>query len=151
MRKRVISAMVGIVLLILILILYDSPALTIALALLSGISVYEVLIPTHYVLSKAGGVLCALFAGLNIYIVENHKDLYLFTLVLFWAMLISGALLSHRCFSFKQLCICAFVVMAIPLSFSTILLMKEMIYLILACIAAWVTDMGAYFVGIAFK
>lgn len=150
MKKRVISGAVGIVLLVFILTLYNTPVLTAALALLSGIAVYEVLIPTHYMTSKAGGVLCALFAGVSIFVVESHKEVYLFTLVLFLAVLIASALLSHRRFSFQQICVCAFIVVAIPLSFSTVLQMKEMIYLILVCVAAWVTDMGAYFVGRAF-
>lgn len=150
MKQRVISAAVGIVLLVIVLSLYDTPVLTAALACITAIAVYEVLVSTHYLPTKSGGVLCALFAGASVFMIQHGEALYLPAVVLFVAVLIGCALKFHRQFSFQQLTVCVFTATAIPLAFSTILMMDGIIYLILTCIAAWVTDMGAFFVGRAF-
>lgn len=144
MKQRVISGAVGIVLLAIILSLYDTPVLAVALACVAAIAVYEVLVSTHFLPSKAGGVLCALFAGASLFM---PREVYGVSLGLFLGALILCALKFHREFSFQQMTACVFSTIAIPLAVSTILRMDGVIYLVLTCVAAWVTDMGAFFVG----
>lgn len=152
MKQRLISAAVGLVILAAVLFLYDTPVLTIALAFLSGVAVYELLAATRYLPSRAGGLLCALFAGSSIFLLKYDGDSYFFFLTLFWTALVAYMLMAHRRFSFVQLSISAFTSMAVPLSFATVFALSDMeqegpIYLLLVCVAAWVTDAAAFFVG----
>lgn len=155
MKKRLISAAVGIVLLMIVIYFHETPLLTTVMAVLSGIAVYEILVNTQFIHSKTGGILCAVFAGLSIFIIRNNSDLYFPAMALFLISLIFCMLRFHQQFTFTQLSVCAFGVTAVPLAFSTIFMMLDaenggIIYLILVCIAAWVTDSAAYFVGTLF-
>lgn len=147
MKQRVISAAIGILLLIGILSLYNTPVLPIALALICGIATYEILIPTHFLHEKSVGIFSSLVSGFVVLLIRYNEKLYPVILAAYMLILILGVLRFHTKFSFKQLCVCAFAVTAIPLGFSSILKMDGMIYTILTCVAAWVTDIGAFFVG----
>lgn len=146
MKQRVLSAAVGIVLLILVVFLYDTPVLTAALSCVAAIAVYEVLVSTRYLPPKAGA-LCALFAGASVFIIKDYEQAYISALALFWGILMICAIQFHSQFSFSQMTVCAFSTMAIPLSLSTILRMNGRIYLVLACVAAWGSDIGAFYAG----
>lgn len=155
MKWRLISTAAGLVLLAVVLLFYDTCVLTAALALFSGIVVYEVLVATRHLPSKVGGIFCAIYAGSSLFLLERDKDLYILSLVLFWVVLIACMLALHKRFSFSQLSVCAFTSMAVPLSFSTVLLLRDMengglLSLLLACTAAWATDSAAYLTGKTF-
>lgn len=150
MKQRTISAVVGIALLILVLVLYDTQVVPVMLALLSGLAVYEVLVPTRFLFSRTVGMLCAIFAGLSIFLLKSQPTIYFCSLVFFCCGLICYAIVSRQQFTFRQLCLCVFADMAIPLAFSTVMGMHGWIYLLLTCTGAWITDMGAFFVGKAF-
>lgn len=147
MKQRIISAAVGIGLLVIVIALYETPVLPCALALLSSIAVYEVLVSTHFIHSPTTGALYAAFAGASIFLIQRGESTYQFFFIGFVVILICYLFCPDQSLTFQCLCVCAFTVSAIPLAFSTILKMDGRIYLVLTCIAAWVTDASAFFVG----
>ncbi len=155
MKQRLITAAVGLAVLFVVLYFFDTPVLTAALAVLSGIAVYEVLITPRYLTTRVGGLFCALFAGGSVFLLSVEKRFYFLALLFFLIILFALMLLFHETFSFSALSVCAFTCVVLPLSFSTIFMMRNagqdgLFYLILVCIAAWVTDSAAYFIGRAF-
>lgn len=150
MKQRILSAIVGIGILLLVLFLYDTPVLITAVTITSILAVYELLESTHFLNDRKEVYLCMFFAGLGVILLRNHTYGYLLALVVFLGILVAHMLRTDLQFTFQQLATCMFVVAVIPLSFSSIFRMEGRIYLILVCICAWVTDTGAYFCGRAF-
>ena len=155
MKQRLITAAVGLAVLFVVLYFFDTPVLTAALALLTGIAVYEVLVTPGYLASKVGGLCCALFAGGSVFLLSGERKFYFLALLFFVMILFALMLVFHETFSFSSLSVCAFTCVALPLAFSTVFIMRDLrrnglFYLILICIAAWVTDSAAYFIGRAF-
>ena len=152
LKQRLISAVVGIGLLAGVLILYNTYVLIAALAILSAIAVYELLVNTKFLTSRADGIICSLYAGCCIFLIKQGVKFYVLALIAFWVILILCKLAFHKQFTFLQLTVCVFAATAIPLSFATVMMMihskqEGPIYFILACIAAWVTDSAAFIVG----
>lgn len=147
MKQRILTTAIGLVLLVAVLFGYDSPAFPTTLAILSGLAVYEVLVPTRLLCPKSLGILHAVVACLSFFLLVYFENLYLPVALGFAAILILYTIRYHQRLSYQKFCTCIFTVIAIPYSFYALVQMDGVIYAILAAIAAWITDMSAFFVG----
>ena len=151
-KQRLISAAVGIGLLVGVLIFYDTYVLVVALAILSAVAVYELLANTGFFTSKMGAGLCALYAGSCIFWVRQGVKAYALAFLAFLVILILCKLAFYKQFTFLQFAVCSFAVTVIPFSFATVMMLihakqEGPIYFILVCLAAWITDSAAFIVG----
>lgn len=152
MRVRVLSSVVGLILLIAITI--NQQVLSVTIFLLSLIGLYEF----YYVFSKDGykpvktlGYLACLpliFIGSNI----NTRTLTAFFFLII-ALLLLVIVFKHKKYNIVDIAITTFGVLYIPFMFSFISLTRNLeggkFYIWLIFIGAWATDSFAYFVGVS--
>ena len=154
MAKRIISAVVGLVLLVVILSFYETILLNIAVSAISVLAVYELFSATGYIKEKLLSIVCLAYAGLFPFIgctdIKNlHKPvMFIFVLVLFVLMF-----RYYERANIQELAVAFMVSMLIPYAFSTIVFTRDLslahgrFMIILALGGAWLGDTGAYFVG----
>lgn len=147
MKQRLVSAAVGIVILAAVLCLYDTLVLPVAVAALSGMAVYEALYATHFAKDKLDALLCVAFAVFSIILPFVRPNDSLLILVILFAIILLGMILTNSHAAVRQVILCMAFTAVLPLAFSVVFHLEGRFYLILACIAAWVPDAGAYFVG----
>lgn len=155
MKKRLLSAAVGLVLLGIVFWKWDTPLLPIAAALLSAGAVYELLTATRQIAVPRWSIPCVAFAFADLFFLLYGEDYSFPAAAVFCAALILCKLIFHSQFSFQQLAVCITATLAVPLAFYSLLRMMYsqqggIIYLLLVSVAAWVTDTGAFFAGKAF-
>ncbi|MCL1789537.1 MAG: phosphatidate cytidylyltransferase [Oscillospiraceae bacterium] len=160
MGRRLISAGVGIVLGIVILWLDRKELFLIAVAVLSAMAVYEILIATKYIKNRAGAGSSLLFAfaipfvlGIDMTrgLISVRYIAFLFIIGLFIIMLF-----NHKSVKFAQIALMAFVSLCIPISMTCIIFLysnfteHRIFVLVYALTITWISDSGAYFAGTFF-
>jgi phosphatidate cytidylyltransferase len=156
MKTRIISAIVGIILLAGAFLLYGTIWFTIILDAVSLIAVYELLKSTgvlkHKALALASMIYSAYIPFLSYPILQK---LFVPITFIFVVSLFIIFLKKHKEIRFSDISASFFFALLYPFSFSTLILIgKETLefsafYLLLAFSAAWVSDTGAYFTGLA--
>lgn len=157
MKERVISGVVLVAFLATIVIFNNSfpLALNAAVSVVSVLCVYELVnacnLTRHWVLHIPSLIVAALipFAGM---IEEGTLILYsIYSLVMFLSLIV-----YHRSISFKELAIIYSMSVMMPSALETIVQTRGlsenhgMFYAMIAVLAAWIPDMGAYFAGTFF-
>ena len=157
MKTRIFSGLILALFFIAIVVFNSSfpVALNIAISIISVLCVHELVkvsgLTHHWALHIPSLVVAALipFSGL---IYQGNLVLYsLYSLVMFLALII-----YHRTISFKELAIIYSMSVMIPSALQTIVQTRSlsaehgMFYAMVAVLAAWIPDMGAYFVGVLF-
>ncbi len=158
MKTRVLSAAVGIVLLIAVLNFFQTPILNIAIMLIALIAMHEFLTATkishNYLLSAMAFAVTAVFP-----FVPMQKEMNLLPLFLlpYIAMLFLVLLKTHQDTGVEDIALTFMMSIGIPLSLSAAIYLRDnnghamgMFYLLMALTCAWFSDSGAYFVGRAF-
>lgn len=157
LKTRVITALIAIPIGILVLILNNTIVFPLAIAAISAISVYEILnvcgckkFPVHF-------ILCELFAAsmpiLSYYQVDYIWRIFVASLIVF--CLFAGYVFDHKKLPFGILCVMITVTSLCSLSITCIVSLKNLseihgvCYVVMALMAAWIPDAGAYFVGTA--
>ena len=159
MKQRLISAAVGIPIAIIVLFLYQTPLLNIAMAVVTLMSVYEILVATKYLSNWGLALICFLFAAyVPFYHISQFRLLsetfsFLFILTLFVFLIF-----QHRSVKLEQIGTAFMLTLLLSFSFSCLVFIRDLyvrrdpadlagFYLILVFLGAWITDAGAYFVG----
>ncbi len=156
MRNRVLVACIGIPLLLAVLLLFPPICLTLTLALLCGIAVYELLWATGFV--RAGllfvpSVIMAMLVPFWYYF--NCSTLWaVAALFVFLVIVCIGAISSHQTITLGQISAAFFAGVVIPMMISTFVLMRDLpharFYLLLPFVSAFTSDAFALFAGMAF-
>lgn len=158
MKQRMITVTFGVALLLVVLLLYNTIVLNIAIAVFAAIAIHEILEATKCK-GAIPSIACYLFAivfpFLNVY---RWKEIafaayFVFAFVLFLIMLF-----NHKNLKIEKLSLCYFMTILITASFSCILYIRDeyaggeikdlaFFYLALIFIEAWMTDGGGYIFG----
>ena len=137
MKTRIITAVISAALLLAVLFSPWTALLTVAVSLICGVAVYEVLTVMGFAKHRFVFVVCLL---------------YVLALLVFWAI-------SRETLSFEKTCKIFLVSLFISLSLSCLSHLRMagvkrdsdgLFYVFLALIIAWVADSGAYFIGTFF-
>lgn len=158
MRARIISAFIGLLVLAVVLVGYNTVVLNIAISVVSAIGVSELLKAygynkTHKSLNIAGITFAALipFFQTEWYVLPAKHLVFAYIIVLFVILLKNNSKLR-----FEEVAVAFMMSLAIPLSLTSLLYVKyayrdlgyySIFYLLLALGAAWLADSGAYFTG----
>lgn len=156
MKERIVSACVITVLFMgLAVFSYNKWVLCVFLALISAISLGEVLFATKYIESKFLMLISILFAvsiPVSITLFPDFKSttaitaIFVFALILFLSLII-----AHKTFKLEHLSVVFIMSIIIPFFLSTIIYMRRMefgiYYLIAVFMASWGTDTGGYVFG----
>ena len=158
MKTRILSAAVGIVLLIVVLSFFQTPILNVAIMLISLIAMHEFLTATkishNKLLSLVAFVVAAVFP-----FVPMQKEMNLLPLFLlpYIGILFLILLKTHKDTRVEDIALTFMMSIGMPLSFSAAIYLRDnngqamgMFYLLMALACAWFSDSGAYFVGKAF-
>lgn len=154
MKQRILTAVIGLSLLLVILFFYDTWIFNIAIAVFSGIAVLEIFHAAGYFKNKLLLVLCLLFVltvpffrtpGFNL---VSRIVILIYVLGLFAAMLY-----QHETTRFDTVGTVFTVSVLVPFAFSSMIYMRDqfvrdgLFYIMLVFAGAWFADAGGYFVG----
>ena len=158
MKTRILSAAVGIVLLIVVLSFFQTPILNVAIMLIALIAMHEFLTATkishNKLLSLVAFVVAAVFP-----FVPMQKEMNLLPVFLlpYIGILFLILLRTHKDTRVEDIALTFMMSIGMPLSFSAAIYLRDnngqamgMFYLLMALACAWFSDSGAYFVGKAF-
>ena len=153
MKQRLVSAAIGILLLIILLFFYNTWIFNLVIGLLAALGIHELMLAAKYTqrklltaLSLTIGFLVPICIGWNF---EFIKMLILFYVMLLFALYIG----QHEHIRFETMCSACFFTMVISFSMSTFIVMRDAtvdapyLYVILGLGSAWIPDAGAYFTG----
>ncbi|MGN1480587.1 phosphatidate cytidylyltransferase [Porcipelethomonas sp.] len=157
MGTRLISAAVGIVIAVIILILHDTIVLNIAVGLISAIMVYEVLRAGRCIKLRLTCIPAVIYAAVNPFLVTGSSAKYRFS-VTFLIMLCIFAtyIIQHKTLKYYRLMFIIASTLLISNAMCTLIIMHDMdkvngfMYLIMGLCGAWLADSGAYFAGTFF-
>lgn len=157
-KTRILSAAVGIVLLIVVLSFFQTPILNVAIMLIALIAMHEFLTATkishNKLLSLVAFVVAAVFP-----FVPMQKEMNLLPVFLlpYIGILFLILLRTHKDTRVEDIALTFMMSIGMPLSFSAAIYLRDnngqamgMFYLLMALACAWFSDSGAYFVGKAF-
>lgn len=163
MRQRITSAIVAIILGVIILFFYNIIVLNIVIAVIIYMAEYEVLITTRYVSDRKLFAICSTFAALVPFLrvpAVKHYDYafcYIFILALFIYLIA-----KHRSVRLELIGMVFLLTMLLAFSLSCIVFIRDLyyvskpdaarglFYICLLLFGAWMTDAGAYFIGVFF-
>jgi len=163
MRQRIISAALGIPLVIVVLFFYQTPLLNIAMASVALMAIYEVFVATKYIENRGITIVSFVYAALIPFfhikhlIVVSQALSFLFILTLF-ILLIA----NNQKMRVEHIGTVFMLTLLLSLSFSCIVYIRDiyvgkniaqglaLFYIILVFVGAWITDAGAYFIGVFF-
>ena len=158
MRQRVISALVGLVLLAAVLVFYQTVVFKIVIVALVLLAVFELLHAAKLQECKPLFLLCLVFSGFVPILQMQRLQNQLALICGVYAFLLFVVLIKyHATLRYEQLAYGFLVSVMIPFAFSGALFIHSryraevsILYLLLALGGAWLTDSGAYFSGRAF-
>ena len=155
MKQRLISAAVALVILAAVFACYQTVVLNIAIGLVSGIAIFELLHATGFVKSKAVLIFSILYSFCTPFFGMLSNEGAVLITVLYLVLLIGTLLRFHNEIHFEEIAISFFLSMAVPGALSCVVLLRDQyeesfLYILLCCIAAWISDSCAYFAGRAF-
>ncbi len=157
MKSRILTAIIGMPIVLIVFFFYNTIALNIAISAISIIAVYEILHTTKYVKNPALLITSMLFAGVVPFTQMGVlKEMFTVIVMAYIVILIVILFAKHSTLKFEEIAIsftCAFLV---PYAFSSIVFVREIqtqtalhsIIMIFLC--AWISDTGAYFTGLLF-
>ncbi|WP_195276436.1 phosphatidate cytidylyltransferase [Anaerotruncus rubiinfantis] len=159
MKQRIISSAIGLVVLFLVLVLFETAVLNVAIMLIALIAVYELLAATgcwkaNRLFSAVALVFSAVIPFISMSWIARNLILicYIFVVAIF-----SILLRNHMSFRIEQVAMGFMFCIMIPFSLTTIVYLRDrwgaalsIFYVLLALGSAWLSDTGAYFAGRAF-
>ncbi len=159
MKTRVITAVVAVAVFLPFLIFSDTPAFTVCILLLSLIAAFEMLrcigLSKNFILSLASYAYTAgaVILARGIDELDRFLVYMLFSTVVYMFILIAASLFSRGRVPIDGVSELFMMMFYIAITFSCILLIRDSrfggyLYLIVF-VAAWLTDSGAYFSGMA--
>lgn len=157
MKSRILTAVIGMPLVLVVFFFYNTITLNIAVSIISIVGVYEILHTTKYV--KSTGLLIAsmIFAGVVPFThMEVLKNIFILLIMLYVVSLLIILFIKHATIKFEEVAISFTCALLVPYAFSSIAFIREIqqatalhaVIMIFLC--AWISDTGAYFVGLLF-
>lgn len=151
MATRIISAAVGIIIAVIILIFHNTVALNAAIGIISAIMIYEVL--------KAGKcfdihiiALPSIIYGLLYQFFVTTKYNFALTFI-YITCIFTAFIVQHKIINYEKVFFTATSSLLLTHAMSTLIIMHDsdsvngLMYLIMGLCGAWIADTGAYFVG----
>ncbi len=157
MKQRILSSMVGLVILAVVLAQFNTLVLNAAIGIIGVIAVWEFCHATKIDRNKALLLVACTIAAVVPFIPRAEgADLLPVIILPYIGILFCILLASHRTTPVEQLALTFMISLAIPLALSSAVYMRDsygtalgLFYLILSLGGAWFSDTGAYFVGCA--
>jgi phosphatidate cytidylyltransferase len=161
MRIRLVSGAIGIIFTVSILYFYYSVVLNIVIAFIILWAIYEVLITTKYIQDKTLFLICSVFSITVPFFHYSYFKLMSIICYLFIFILFVYLLRRHKTMRLEVIGTCFMLSLLLSFSFSCIIFTRDkflnnpinniaLFYISLILIGAWITDAGAYFVGVFF-
>ena len=154
MKVRIISAVVGLALLSVAFLLYNTIGFTIIVSLLAIMAVFELMkcagLNKHLCLLIPSLIYTGLIPFLEFNIIKTYFPLTTFVLVIYYFIIL---LKKHKELNFGDIAITFAFSFLYPLSFSCFIFLRNsgeisgLFYILMVFIAAWLSDTGAYFTG----
>ncbi|MEM1483867.1 phosphatidate cytidylyltransferase [Oscillospiraceae bacterium PP1C4] len=158
MKQRVISSMIGLVILFAVLMLFNTIALNIAIAFISLLAVYELLSATGCWANKLTSLLAMFFAVMiPFFSIQAVAKNLIFICYLYVIAIFVVLLRQHERLPVEKIALSFMFSLMIPFSLSTIIYLRDrwgmtlgIFYALVSLGGAWLSDTGAYFAGLAF-
>ena len=157
MKQRILSAAVGLVVLVVVLSLFNTLVFNAAISIIGVMAVYEFCHATKISENKGLSAAAYLVTAVVPFIPRANEVDWLPVVILpYIGVLFCILLASHKTTRVEQLGLTFMISLAIPLSLTSAVYFRDtygvtigLFYLILALGGAWFSDTGAYFVGCA--
>lgn len=154
MLKRILTAVVGIPIGIIILLFADTIILSIAVSALSVMIVYELFSNCNCLEHKIHSGVCFFFAAVLPFITQYaSKDIiYIFASLCIFTMM-TAYIASHKKMTFDKLCFMMTTTLLSSMAMCCLIKLNHVdethgaIYIVICLAAAWLSDGVAYFVG----
>ena len=155
MKTRVLSAVVGIILLIIVLNFFETPILNIAIMVMALIAMHEFVTGSRLRHNRLLAAVAYFMAAVFPY-VPMKKEMNLLPLFLlpYIALLFLILLKTHQDTRVEDIALVFMMSIGMTMSLSAAIYLRDnnghvlgMYYLLLALFCAWVSDTGAYFTG----
>ena len=157
MKQRLITAAVALVILVGVFACYETFVLNVAISIISALAVFELLHATGYVKSRSVLVFSLCYAMVvPFFSTLKIHGMQVYVTLAYFILMFGSLLMFHNHIRFEEIAISFFISLVVPTAFSSIVLMRDLyqrhgfLYILLCCVAAWVSDSGAYFAGRAF-
>ncbi len=154
MKTRIMSAVVGLILLAVILLLFDTIALNIIISFICIVATYEVLHATNILKNKAIAIISMLFSGLLPFSEYLKTPIHISVFCFIYAIsLFIVLILDHNNIKAESIGFAFLMTLLISCSLSTTILIRYkfaddgLFYVMLGLAGAWIADAGAYFCG----
>ena len=154
MKQRIITALVGIPVFILAMFFLDTIIFPILIALISVVSVYEVMKATGYLKVIPAAVTGMIFAAavpfFTTWPVSGVRGAFCFLYII---VLFLVAIVCHERMPLERLGMVFMMSLLVPFGMACLVFTRDffpkdsMFYVVLIIVAAWMTDIGAYFIG----
>lgn len=157
MKTRVTSAIALVFFIAAVVVFNHSfrPALNIAIALVSVLGVYEIVvalgISRNYMLMIPSLAFACLFPFADLWSSGREIAYFLYTVVIF-----AGLIFYHSDVTFREVGVIYSMALMIPTALGTLVDLRDlggshgMFYVIIAIFSAWISDMGGFFAGSMF-
>ena len=156
MNHRVISALVALCVLAMVLFCYNTVVFNAAIAIISVVAVFELLCATKYVTNRGMVAASLVYAAVVPFFGTVPMERFpSYVTLVYFVILFAILLTQHTKVMFEEVTTAFFVSLVVPVSFSILVYIRDhyehgLFYTLLVCVAAWIADTAAYFVGRAF-
>ncbi len=154
MKQRIFTAVVGLTLLLVVLFFFDTWFFNAAIALLSGIAVFEIFQAAGYLKNRPLSVLCFVFVLLVPFFRTPGFNLVSRVVILVYVLgLFAIMLYQHETTRFDTIGTVFTVSVLVPFALSSMIYMRDqfdrdgLFYIMLVFAGAWFADAGGYFIG----
>ena len=154
MKQRILSALAGLVVLVIVLSLFDTLVLNAAISIICLIAVNEFFNATKINENKLFAIVGYLVAVVIPFIPREGIDQLPILVLPYMGVLFCILLASHKTTRVEQMSMAFMMSLAIPLALTSAVYFRDtygstigLFYLILSLGGAWFSDTGAYFVG----
>ncbi|MEF9984219.1 MAG: phosphatidate cytidylyltransferase [Oscillospiraceae bacterium] len=156
MKTRVISSLIGLAILFSVLAFFDTIVINIAVSVISTMSVYELLRASGYDKNAMLDGLCLILAfSIPFAPIEIFRNFLPLAIYVFIAVMFSVLIKYHKTIKFEQVACSFFFAFLVPVALTIFVLFRDtntvltgLYYVLMTLGASWITDTGAYLVGV---
>lgn len=157
MKQRVLSAVIGLSLLICILIFYQTLLFNVALAVICAIAVCEIISITELKKNKIFLLITLLFTlSSPFFYFAGIYDIRMILVMIYIMAVFIVLIWHHNAIDIKEIIFCTGMVLAIVFAMNCLVYIREdhmttaLYDILLSFILAWCCDGGAYFIGLLY-
>jgi phosphatidate cytidylyltransferase len=154
MGVRLLSAFVGSIIAVVILILHNTPALNTAIGLISVIMLYELLNAARCVKFRLTCIPAYIFTAVSPFFITGKLAAYRYALLLLTVIVIFATfIIQHKRLKYFRLMFIIAAMILVSTSMGSLISLNAadgvhgLMYLIMGLCGAWLADSGAYFAG----